>query len=345
MSPNSKLPKYVYKQEIKGKTYYRFRRKGGGSVRLPGGPNTPEFHSAYAKLIADPERDVGRYTSGSVAHTIDLFYKSADFTTLAPGTQRDYRRYLNRFDRAVGGRELRLIDSEWMYALRDKLRETPSAANHALAVLRTLFQFAIKRKSVTNVISDPTQGIEKLGGGESYRRWEEEEIVRFLESDASLMMKLALLIGVFTGQRLGDVIRMAWPNYDGKSVKLRQQKTKTFLTIPVHPDLKEALDEHFQSARALVILTSKTGRAMHPRVFSRDFRNARIKAGLPDDLSFHGLRHTAASYLAELGAPSSEIQAITGHKSLKQVETYIKQASQSVQAANAVARLPTRKKC
>jgi integrase len=75
-----------------------------------------------------------------------------------------------------------------------------------------------------------------------------------------------------------------------------------------------------------MILTTKTGRAFHPRVFSRDFRAARIKAGLPEGLSFHGLRHTAAARLAELGAGAPEIQAITGHKSLKLVEHYIRQA-------------------
>lgn len=90
-SRNSKLPKYVYVQRIKGKTYYRFRRSGNGSVRLPGTPNTSEFHAAYARLIATPSVPLGRYIEGSVAHTIDLFCRSADFSQLALGTQRDYR--------------------------------------------------------------------------------------------------------------------------------------------------------------------------------------------------------------------------------------------------------------
>jgi hypothetical protein len=47
--------------------------------------------------------------------------------------------------------------------------------------------------------------------------------------------------------------------------------------------------------------------------------------------------------LAELGAGAPEIQAITGHKSLKLVEHYIRQASQEVQADRAVARLPSPK--
>jgi len=115
------------------------------------------------------------------------------------------------------------------------------------------------------------------------------------------------------------------------------------LSIPVHPNLRVLFDATTRSG--VMILTTKTGRAFHPRVFPRDFREARIKAGLPDGLSFHGLRHTAAARLAELDAGAQEIQAITGHKSLKLVEHYIRQACQELQADTAIARLPNRQKC
>ena len=92
----------------------------------------------------------------------------------------------------------------------------------------------------------------------------------------------------------------------------------------------------------MTILTTRTGRSFHPRVFSRDFLEARQRAGLPADISFHGLRHTAASKLAELGCTAPEIMSITGHKSLKVVEHYIRQANQIVMAERAIARLPVR---
>src|ERR1019366_4030763 len=113
-SKSSKLPKYVYVQHIKGRTYYRFRRTGGGCVRLPGAPDTPEFHAAYAKLITTPDVSVGRYTEGSVAHTIDAYVRSADFGELAQGTRRDYQRYLARLDRSVSDRALATIDTDYI---------------------------------------------------------------------------------------------------------------------------------------------------------------------------------------------------------------------------------------
>jgi integrase len=332
----SKLPKYVYRQKIKGHVYYRFRRAGGGSVRLPGDPGTAAFHARYAELLENrPSK--GRYEPGSVAHTIELYLNSAEYSQLAAATQRDYKRYLHRLDRSVGDRPMESVEASYIFQLRDKLKSTPVAANHAVAVIRALFAFAMTRGTVS---SDPTKGITKLAGGSGYLRWTDDEIARF-RACAEPMMRLALEMGLYTGQRLSDVIRLTWSNYDGTRIRLRQQKTGTSLSIPVHPELKTILDNAVRLG--IMILTTKTGRAFHPRVFSRDFLVARREAGLPDGLSFHGLRHTAAARLAELGAGAPEIQAITGHKSLKLVEHYIRQASQEVQADRAIARLPAPK--
>lgn len=331
-SSGSRLPKFCYRQKVKGHIYYRFRR-GGNTVRLPGHPGSAEFHVAYAKLVADPDVHPGRYAPGSVAHTIDQYFRSAEFGQLAPGTQRDYKRYLDRLDRSVGEKALEAIDTDYVFQIRDKLSSTPVAANHTVSVLRTLFKFACERHILK---TNPTAGIGQLKGGDGYQRWTHADIEMFRKREAP-MMRLALELGLYTGQRLSDVIRLAWSNYDGEKISLRQQKTGTRLVIPVHPDLRKILDETPRTG--VVVLTTRTGLAFHPRVFSRDFRDARIAAGLPDGLSFHGLRHTAAARLAELGAGGPEIQSITGHKSLKLVEHYIRQASQEVQAQRAIARL------
>ena len=337
-SKNSSLPQFVYEQRIRKNgrlhVYYRFRR-GKVTIRLPGEPGSPEFHAAYAKLLRG-HVEIGRYTPGSVAHTINLYLASAPFSQLSEATQRDYRRYLARVDSSIGEQPMQAIDEDYIFGLQDKLKGTPVAANHAISVIRALFAFARPRKIVAH---DPTKGVERLKGGEGYRRWPADQIELF-RAKADPMMRLAMELGLYTGQRLADVIRLAWSNYDGERVKLRQQKTKAHLVIPVHPDLKALLDA--APRIGAMILTTKTGLAYGTRTFSRDFLRARKAAGTDPDLSFHGLRHTAASNLAELGSGAPEIQAITGHKSLKQVEHYIRQANQERQAVAAISRLPRR---
>jgi len=52
------------------------------------------------------------------------------------------------------------------------------------------------------------------------------------------------------------------------------------------------------------------------------------EAGLPDRCKPHGLRKTAARRLAEAGCSASEIAAITGHKTLAEVERYTRATDQ-----------------
>ena len=51
------------------------------------------------------------------------------------------------------------------------------------------------------------------------------------------------------------------------------------------------------------------------------------EAGLPH-CSAHGLRKARAAGLASLGAPPHEIMAVTGHRTLKEVERYTLAANQ-----------------
>ena len=53
------------------------------------------------------------------------------------------------------------------------------------------------------------------------------------------------------------------------------------------------------------------------------------EAGLPDRCKPHGLRKTAARRLAEAGCSASEIAAITGHKTLAEVERYTRATDQA----------------
>lgn len=52
------------------------------------------------------------------------------------------------------------------------------------------------------------------------------------------------------------------------------------------------------------------------------------RAGLPARCKAHGLRKAAARRLAEAGCSANEIMAITGHKTMAEVERYTRAAGQ-----------------
>jgi integrase len=83
------------------------------------------------------------------------------------------------------------------------------------------------------------------------------------------------------------------------------------------------------------------GKPFSPAGFGNWFGDCCRAAGLPLGFNAHGLRKAAARRLAEAGYTSKQIMAITGHRSLAEVERYTKAAEQVVLARQAISRLGT----
>ncbi len=120
------------------------------------------------------------------------------------------------------------------------------------------------------------------------------------------------------------------------AIEVRQQKTGTRLLIPIHAKLKVEMkatqDKH------LTFLVTEYGSAFSVAGFGNWFSNAARKAGLTNR-SLHGLRKSAARRLAEAGATSKQIAAVTGHACLREVERYTAAADQGRLAREALKKL------
>jgi integrase len=148
--------------------------------------------------------------------------------------------------------------------------------------------------------------------------WLPEHIHAFM-AVAPVEMQRALIVALHTGQRQGDILSMAWTNYDGTLISLRQGKTGRRVDIPCTAALRRVLDGLDRSAA--VVLTTKTGRPWTARYFKAQWEEASTAAGI-DKLHFHDLRGTAVTILAEAGCTTPQIAAITGH-SLKTVTSIL----------------------
>jgi len=120
------------------------------------------------------------------------------------------------------------------------------------------------------------------------------------------------------------------------AAEVRQEKTRTILEIPLHTELVKVIE--VSTAGQLTLLTTKTGKPYAPNDLSDEFRSWCDAAGLPTECSLHGLRKAAARRLAEAGCSAHEIAAITGHRTLKEIERYTKSADQAHLARKAMAR-------
>jgi len=86
------------------------------------------------------------------------------------------------------------------------------------------------------------------------------------------------------------------------------------------------------------IITNSRGKPL--RGLTELIQRAAKLAGLPRRCVAHGLRKAALRRLAEHGSTTKEIAAVSGHRSLSEIERYTARADQAGLAQAAIAKLP-----
>jgi integrase len=320
-----------------GRVHRYFRRPGFPRVPLPGLPGSSEFMAAYGAALEGPAFPIGaakRSKPGSVSAVIAEYYDSQQaFGTLGEGTKRARRWTLERFRDKHGDKPMAMLPREWIVRLLDGM--SPSVARNWLKALRSLCQFAVKRGSLA---ADPTAGI-KLATikSDGIHTWTEDEIAQFeAHHPIGSKSRLAFALLLYTAQRRGDAIRLGRQHIKDGVLTVRQEKTGIALAIPIHPTLAAVLaatpSEH------LTFLTTNVGKPYIATHFSQQFRDWCDAASLPKHCSAHGLRKAACRRLAEAGCSVNEIAAISGHKSLSEVQRYTEAVDQERMARHAMAR-------
>lgn len=322
-----------------GKQRYYYRR-AGRRIPLAGRPGEPEFMRAYqdaaANFTTDPPSN-NRATPGTFDALAVAYYRSPQFLSLSPQSQRTYRFAIDRWRSDHGAKRVTHLERrhvmEHLAARFDA--SGPDAANQLRKVLRILCKFALENDWRRD---DPTNGIHKYKPkGEGFAPWSEGDIAAYLERwTAGTRERLALCLLLYLGQRRGDTVRMGRQHRTGDMIRVTQSKTGTQLAIALHPELKAVLDE--LPNNNLTYLTTAFGKPFTPAGFGNWFRDACDAAGLKNR-SAHGLRKAAARRLAEAACTTKQIAAITGHKSLSEVERYTASADQERMAREAISRL------
>ena len=190
---------------------------------------------------------------------------------------------------------------------------------------------------------DPTQSVRKIRpkrkGG--FHRWTDIEIAQFeRRHPIGSKARLAMALGLYTGQARQDVIAMGEQHLSNEVlswVRLKtEHKTGLELAIPVHPELRKIIDA--TPSGHLTFLITELGRPFTAAGFGNWYRDRCNEAGLKH-CSFHGLRKAAASRLADVGCDALEIAAITGHASLKEVQRYTETRDRKRAAQRAMGKL------
>jgi len=186
-----------------------------------------------------------------------------------------------------------------------------------------------------------------------------EEISKLIEK-ANPDWRGAILVGYFTGARLKDVCNLRWGNVDleKRLITFRAGKTGQLITVAIHPELEEhLLSRNISDDPQAFLFRSLAGKSGGGKsglsmAFKRIMEQAEVEAGVArlssgakgrsfSLRSFHSLRHSFISALANSGVSSELRRRLSGHASEEMHAVYTHHELETIrQAVSAIPRLP-----
>lgn len=211
------------------------------------------------------------------------------------------------------------------------------SVNRELETLRHMFNKAAEWGWMEK---NPFDRFKKPGGKSSIFYQENNDRTRYLEENeiqklldvAPPHLKNVIKAAIFTGMRMGDILRLKWNQVDleRRLLTFKEQKKKDKERIkPLNNDMINLLLEIKQTYLLMeiepeYIFLGPKGKKRPPRPVKcvrRTFNTALKKAGI-QDFHFHDLRHTSASHLIMRGASMKAVQEHLNHSSPTMTNRY-----------------------
>jgi integrase len=230
-----------------------------------------------------------------------------------------------------------------------------STTNDNVKIVRMVFTSARKQGFITH---NPAEAVEMLReDSEPAKQPFTIEQIKALLRNAHGDWRGAIMVALYTGMRMKDVANLQWENVDlpSKWVSFKAGKTRQRIKIPMHGALHDFLlelpapDSGKEFLFPSLAGKSTGGKSGLSMAFSRLMERAKVRGEVVRErqgqsgrsvstLSFHSLRHTLVSLMANAGVPVEVRQKFTGHASAEMNQHYTHHEIETLRAA--VEKLP-----
>lgn len=332
--------KYVSPEALpSGKWRYRFRRNGV-KVTLDGEPGQPEFHAHYARLLNGPQKPQGP-VEGSIAWLVGMYLEHLDRRVKAgqasPLTLKGHASHLGKLVAHYGPKDANMPRAK-VIELRDKLTETPGAADNLLKAISALYKWAIERDLVS--VGNPTRDVARLNrGSEGFDPWDVEDFARYAKKHPpGSTARLALELAIATTARRGDLILIGKDHEFDRGgrrwIGWRQsKKPNRYIELPMTKAMISATE-----GLGTPYLMSGWGQPFTHGGFGNRFKAWCVEAGVEKTL--HGVRKGIPSLLAGHGPSSLELDVLLGHEmNSEETKVYVAGAERAALAVAIIDRL------
>ena len=323
-----------------GRSWILLFDAGGRSKRISLGPTAlkgvAEARRECQARQAEPE------AAAEPTHEAPLFrdfvaeaWKDAHFDGYKPSSRRGVSALMNgRLLPAFGSRPLDRITQarvrKWFDAFS---RTAPGNANHALATLRQIMNFAI---ACGHIDVNPARGLKMNRRPALTRFLSREEVARLHNvldrqvrkggRQQADMIRLLLL----TGCRRGEIVNLRWSEVRADMLELADSKTGP-RRVPLSAAARRILERQPRNPGPFVFPSPvNPDRPRSPELPL--WNRVRREAGI-EDVRLHDLRHTVASHAVMNGVPVPVVSRLLGHSNTRMTLRYAHLADRDIEAA------------
>lgn len=161
------------------------------------------------------------------------------------------------------------------------------------------------------------------------RVFNERELQRMFAAVLNLKHKALLFTAYSAGLRVSEVVNLKLTDIDSQRMTIRIENSKgkkdryLGLSILLLEVLRAYLKKNRPRPLRYLFEGDKPGTHYSSRSAQLVFHQARVRAGIRKEVSFHALRHSFATHLLEKGVDIKYIKDLLGHFSIKTTERYL----------------------
>lgn len=224
--------------------------------------------------------------------------------------------------------------AEWFHGYS---RTRPGGANHALGLLVTMLNFARSEKLIPQDTPNPCAPIRKNLRRARGRLLTSPQITALGKAliscpvqhrDAAAAIRLILL----TGCRSGEILRLLWSEVLPDRLRLATTKTGPREVLLSSPAIRLLAKRKKGAVSPFVFPSSRLPNTPIGKI-DHQWSIIRWRAGLPEDIRLHDLRHTYASHAIMQGQSLTIAGKLLGHANPASTERYAHLDGQYLAAA------------
>lgn len=246
MTPQLKGINTYVRRDPDGKVVATYFYAWKGGPRLPGKPGSREFVAAYEEA----HRQAKARTGDDLASLALKYQASPEFTGLAEGTRKEWRRFISlicadgsEFD--IGGLPIAALDDPRvkgdLLAWRDQWQHTKRKADFAMQVLSRVLSFGRQRGLLA---TNAAVGLGHLyNGNRADQIWTPEDIAAYVDASTSPEISFVPQLACLTGLRLHDLHTLTWDEVGPVAIEKPTRKSNytKVAVIPLLDETKELL--------------------------------------------------------------------------------------------------------